>query len=212
MMLYVIRHGETDWNKAKKVQGCTDIPLNDYGRHLARETAEGMKKVRLDLCYTSPLVRAKETAEIVLADRDIPMYEDDRIKEISFGSYEGRRHGEDGQPGSKEFNLFFRDPGNYVPPADGEPLQALYERTADFTREMCLRDDLADKNILVSTHGAAMTALLNQIKGVAIRDFWRDEVPPNCSVTIVEIRDKKARIKEEGIIYYKEEVRRWEAL
>ena len=44
MILYVVRHGETDWNRAHKVQGHTDIPLNNYGRHLARETAEGMKK------------------------------------------------------------------------------------------------------------------------------------------------------------------------
>ena len=49
MMLYIVRHGETDWNRMKKVQGRTDIPLNDYGRHLAEETAEGMKEIRLDL-------------------------------------------------------------------------------------------------------------------------------------------------------------------
>ena len=42
MMLYIVRHGETDWNRMRKVQGHTDIPLNDYGRHLAEETAEGM--------------------------------------------------------------------------------------------------------------------------------------------------------------------------
>ena len=49
MILYVVRHGETEWNRLHKVQGRTDIPLNDYGRHLARETAEGMKSLSLDL-------------------------------------------------------------------------------------------------------------------------------------------------------------------
>ena len=64
MVLYVVRHGETDWNKVKRVQGHTDIPLNEYGRHLARETAKGLKETRIDLAITSPLIRAKETAQI----------------------------------------------------------------------------------------------------------------------------------------------------
>ena len=53
MLLYIVRHGETDWNKAGKVQGRTDIPLNERGRYLAEATAEGMKDVRIDFCYTS---------------------------------------------------------------------------------------------------------------------------------------------------------------
>ena len=70
----------------------------------------------------------------------------------------------------------------------------LYERTGDFLREMISREDLADKNILVSTHGAAMTALLNRIKGnLSVAHFWKDEVPPNCSVTIVRIENGKKR-------------------
>ena len=84
-----MRHGETDWNKKKLVQGRKDIPLNEYGRHLARETSYGMRQYQIDLAYTSPLQRAKETAEILLEGRNIPLYEDQRIQEISFGSYEG---------------------------------------------------------------------------------------------------------------------------
>ena len=89
MVLYVVRHGETDWNKVKRVQGHTDIPLNEYGRHLARETAKGLKETRIDLAITSPLIRAKETAQIILGTRQIPLLEDPRIKEIGFGEYEG---------------------------------------------------------------------------------------------------------------------------
>ena len=89
MIVYIVRHGETDWNRVRRVQGHTDIELNDYGRKLAEETAEGMKEIRLDLCFTSPLKRAKETALIVLGDRQIPVYDEPRIEEISFGRYEG---------------------------------------------------------------------------------------------------------------------------
>ena len=58
MRLYMVRHGETDWNKAKKVQGRADIPLNAYGRELAEKTAEGLRGISFDLAYTSPLSRA----------------------------------------------------------------------------------------------------------------------------------------------------------
>lgn len=214
MRLYIVRHGETDWNRIHRVQGRTDIPLNDYGRHLARETAEGMKDIRIDLGYTSPLLRAKETAQIILGDRDVPLYEDSRIEELSFGSYEGMRTGgEEKDAQSEAFNRFFTDTANYIPPRDAETVPQLYERTGDFLAEICAREDLRDKSVLVSTHGAAMTALLNRIRGnLSVSEFWRDEVPPNCSVTEVEIRDAKPQIIREGVIYYKEKVKKWKTV
>ena len=58
MKLYLVRHGETDWNKVKKIQGQVDIPLNQFGKHLAEETAEGLHDIPFDLCISSPLSRA----------------------------------------------------------------------------------------------------------------------------------------------------------
>lgn len=109
MLLYIVRHGETDWNKAGKVQGRTDIPLNERGRYLAEATAEGMKDVRIDFCYTSPLIRAKETAQIILGEREIPLVEEKRIEEICFGKCEGMKfRGEITDPGSEAFSAFLQ--------------------------------------------------------------------------------------------------------
>ena len=185
MLLYIVRHGETDWNKAGKVQGRTDIPLNERGRYLAEATAEGMKDVRIDFCYTSPLIRAKETAQIILGEREIPLVEEKRIEEICFGKCEGMKfRGEITDPGSEAFQRFFTD-------------------TGCFLSEIADREDLKDSHILISTHGAAMTALLNRIKGnMQIKDFWKYKVPKNCAVSVVEIKGKDIIIKEEGLIYY----------
>ena len=186
MLLYIVRHGETDWNKAGKVQGRTDIPLNERGRYLAEATAEGMKDVRIDFCYTSPLIRAKETAQIILGEREIPLVEEKRIEEICFGKCEG-----------------ITDKENYVPSEGAESISELYERTGCFLSEIADREDLKDSHILISTHGAAMTALLNRIKGnMQIKDFWKYKVPKNCAVSVVEIKGKDIIIKEEGLIYY----------
>ena len=88
-MLYIMRHGRTDWNERHKLQGRTDIPLNEDGRRMAEAAREEYRDVPLDVCYCSPLVRAKETAEIVLRGRDILILTDDRLREMSFGEYEG---------------------------------------------------------------------------------------------------------------------------
>ena len=89
MQIYLIRHGETDYNKSRRIQGQCDIELNNCGRELAKITAQALKDVPFDLVFTSPLKRAKETAEIIVGDRQIPVIEDVRIREISFGEYEG---------------------------------------------------------------------------------------------------------------------------
>ena len=89
MKIYFIRHGETDWNIVKRLQGATDIPLNENGEALARETAEGLKEIPFDMVFTSPLKRAYRTAEIVKGNREIPLIIEERIREICFGDYEG---------------------------------------------------------------------------------------------------------------------------
>ena len=66
MKLYLVRHGQTDWNKEKRLQGQEDIPLNDFGRHLAKETGVGLRNVRFNLCFSSDLKRALETASLIL--------------------------------------------------------------------------------------------------------------------------------------------------
>lgn len=89
LKVYLLRHGLTDWNKLRRVQGSSDIPLNEEGRRVARLTAEGMRDMPIDLVYSSPLKRARETAEIICAGRDVPIVFDERIREIGFGEFEG---------------------------------------------------------------------------------------------------------------------------
>ena len=88
-MLYIMRHGKTEWTKKKILQGRTDIPLCEEGIEMAEKAHEEYKDVHIDVCYCSPLIRARKTAEIVLGGRDIPIISDDRLKEMSFGEYEG---------------------------------------------------------------------------------------------------------------------------
>lgn len=211
MELYIVRHGETDWNKEHRVQGAVDIPLNEYGIHLAKETAEGLREISFDVAYSSPLRRAKKTAEVILAGRDMEIKEDKRIQEICFGSYEGMCiGGEHMAPDSGKFNLFFSDTEHYIPGEGGESVQQLMQRTGEFLDELCQNQELKEKRVLVATHGAAMTALLNNVrKNYEIAKFWDKGVPANCAVTIVEVKAGVPEIVKENLIFYKEKVRAW---
>ncbi|MCR5501936.1 MAG: histidine phosphatase family protein [Lachnospiraceae bacterium] len=179
-MLYVIRHGITDWNLKKKLQGQTDIPLNEEGRRMAKEAAAALRDIHFDLCYSSPLIRAKETAEILLRGRDIPILTDDRLKEMAFGICEGAedyRHLE-----GTSIPVLFRTPEKYTDPPEGaESLDDLFARTGEFLTE-CIYPELnAGKDILIVGHGAMNSAIISNIRHLPRNEFWSTGIP-NCKL------------------------------
>lgn len=87
--LYFIRHGETDWNREKRFQGQTDIPLNQLGREQALALVPYMSSLKIDAAYSSPLSRAYETAEIALSDLNLQIQKEVRLKETNVGEAEG---------------------------------------------------------------------------------------------------------------------------
>ena len=123
MLIYIVRHGLTEWNKLKKLQGAADVPLAKEGILLAEKTGEALKDVKFDICFTSPLSRARQTAECVLGDRNVPIIPDKRIQEINFGDLEGGcvRDAE-GNYIDPQVEMFFRDPVNFKRPENGEDI------------------------------------------------------------------------------------------
>lgn len=203
MKLYIIRHGETEWNVKRRFQGRSDIPLNEEGRRLARVTSEALRDVPFTRIYTSPLKRAYETAMIIKGERDIPVTIEPRIIEISFGEYEGLCCGKENYNiPDPEFMNFFDKPEAYKPPRGAEGIGELKERTADFLHGIVHNKSMENDTILVSTHGAALRGLLSFINNVGIEDFWKGGVHKNCAVTIVEVKDGKTVMIEEGKTYY----------
>ncbi len=203
MILYIIRHGETDLNKKRILQGRSDCELNDYGRELARKTRDGLKDVSFDAAITSPLKRAKETAEIIIGDRKLPLIEEARIQEISFGEYEGLCCGKEHYNiPDKDFMNFFQKPEAYKVPKGGESLEEVIARTGEFLKELIGKRKYADKTILISTHGCALKALLANVRHTPAADFWGGGVHKNCAVTTMEAKDGVVTVLEEGKLYY----------
>lgn len=193
-MLYMIRHGQTDWNKVHKLQGTTDVPLNETGRQMARDAKKTLDEVEFDACYVSPLSRAVETAEILLEGRDIPIIYDDRLKEISFGIFEGTENFMK-DPNSPVYKLF-SDPANFDGEGNVEKFADLYARTGNFLEEVAQPLCRKGKNVLVVAHGAMCLSIYNQLNNVPLAQFW-DNLMKNCELCAV---------KDEDILNYKNRI------
>lgn len=206
MRLYFVRHGETDWNVVKRLQGRTDIPLNQKGVDLAKATGRALRDVPFTRAFTSPLQRAVQTAELILEGRKIPIVPEQRIIEIAFGEYEGLCTREESlEIPDPDFLNFFHAPAKYHPPKGGESFDQLMERTREFIQDITARSEWEEETILITTHGAAVRGLLNAVDGTGVSDFWHGSVPKNCSVAIVESRHGKLRLIEENKVYWTEE-------
>lgn len=205
MYLYIIRHGITAWNKAKRMQGQTDIPLAEEGIELAVRTGKGMSGIPLDLVISSPLSRAVETAECVVRGRNIPMITDQRIQEISFGEWEGECVQDSPELPEGYMEQFFHDPLHLPQAPGGETFLQVRERTGAFLDEICTKTEYQDKNLLISTHGAAGRCLLSHFFEDGDVNIWRTGVPANCSVSIVEIKDGVGKVLEMDKVFGQEE-------
>ena len=197
MKFYILRHGETALNSGGVLQGWLDEPLNENGRRLAVLSGQAMKGIHFDACISSPFIRAKETAEIILRESGnaVQMQFDDRIREIHFGDLEGKPLLELGKAGM----LFYLDPLHFAGFPNGESVRDVCARTQAFLQELIARDD--GKTYLISTHGCAMRAMVNNLKDDPA-DYWFGHAPYNCSVTIVETEGGTPRITAVDKVYY----------
>jgi probable phosphoglycerate mutase len=178
--IYFVRHGETDWNAEARLQGQRDIPLNDFGRVQAEEAGARLRGLVLhceDLAFVaSPLGRTRETMErlrdtIGLAPRAYHL--DDRLRELSFGTWEGLTWKEVRRSNPKGATARERDKWGFVPPG-GESYAMLAERVAPAL------SDLTRETVVVSHGGVARTVLALRC-GVStdeapIVDIWQGRI------------------------------------
>ena len=209
MRLYVMRHSETDWNRAGRTQGHADVHLNANGMKIAALTGDGMADIPIDLCYTSPLARAQETAALVLSRNKYFIEHgaitklDKRIEEIDFGIWEGRlSNPAAGEIDKKEFHMYFKEKDPEFIPEGAETLESVIRRTADFLDDLNSKPEHKDKTILVVTHGCALKCMLRRFSDDPDY-FAKGSVPYNCEVTIIDSSpDGKLAVTERHKLFY----------
>lgn len=154
MKIFITRHGQTEWNALGRLQGRKDIELNEVGKEQALTTGEKIKDEKIDIIITSPLKRARETAEIINKQFNVEIIEDDRLMERCYGDLEGITKVE-----LKEKKIQYPeidDACNYLKNIDifnMETIQDLCARIYECLDEITTK--YKDENVLIVTHGSS---------------------------------------------------------
>lgn len=179
MKIYYVRHGQTDLNLAKKMQGGgTEKELNETGVSQAYNTKKELENVKYDLVICSPMKRAKQTAEIINEGRDIPIITDERIRERKLGDYEGRDVTEEMENNIWDYKLNYNIP-------NGENLHDFEKRIDEFFDD--IKEKYHDKSVLIVAHGEIAKVIKAHLYGMPESQNLAEISMNNCEIIETEI-------------------------
>jgi broad specificity phosphatase PhoE len=184
--LLLVRHGETDWNRDGRWQGHSDTNLNDAGREQARGVAAELDDI--DVIYSSDLARARETAEIIAEAVGRDVRTDERLRERSFGAWEGLTAPDIEERFAEDLASWRL--GDGAGPDDAEPFDVFARRVQSFVDDTVARHP--DETVLVVAHGGTIRVIHALASGLDyVRDHRKIPGVPNCAVARYAAGDGK---------------------
>ena len=177
--LYLIRHGETDYNNALRFQGQTDIPLNQKGIEQAEKVAGFLKDVPLQAIFTSSLQRARTTAEIIGRAKGLEPQATDALREMSFGIWENMNSKDIQKKYAKEWKDFFASPAKTKIP-EGESMSDVQKRA--YPEVQRILDQYPEGDVAFIAHGGIIRVLICTMLGLDLNRSWHLHVG-NASIT-----------------------------
>ncbi|MGF7057056.1 histidine phosphatase family protein [Brassicibacter mesophilus] len=183
--LYLIRHGESEWNILSKVQGQNNVNLTKKGIEQATKAAERLSKEKIDEIYSSDLDRAYDTAKIIADKLKLDVKKLQELREIKFGVWEGLTSSEIKENYKNEHMIWMTEPHKLQLP-EAERLIDVQERMLKGVNK--LMKENKDKNILIVSHGSAIKALILGILDIDLSSYNKISIG-NVGLTIIEYRD-----------------------
>jgi broad specificity phosphatase PhoE len=183
--IVLVRHGETDWNRENRFQGHSDPPLNATGRTQALELAEKLSGDAIVVAYTSPLRRARQTAEIVAERLGVDVRPSASLMEVDVGSWSGLTRGEVEARFPDGFSRWLAYGHGWD---DGETYDELGERVVSGVLEIA--EQHADGLVLAVTHGGPIRSALAAAKGIPFGEARRSiGILENCAIVRITVRN-----------------------
>ncbi len=178
MKIWVTRHGQTNLNRRKLMQGRTDEPLNETGIRQAMEARKAIGDITFDAVYASPLDRAITTASIIGNVDKSQVIIDPRLIETDFGRFEKRHYYLMGPA----MTLYWALPELFPAPKTVESIASMVQRTSEFLKELETKNY---ENVLISCHGGIIRAISGYLENRNNGILWRPK-PHNCEIRIYE--------------------------
>ena len=197
LTLYIVRHGETEWNIENKLQGWMDSALTNKGIEHSLRLQKRLEPVYFQHIYASPSGRAIHTANLIKGLQNIEVKTDENLKEIHLGSWEGKTHDEVKLNEPERYDHFWNAPHLYV--ADtGETFEQLQQRVDNFLSSIVTEH--TEGNILVVTHTVFIKMLLANVKQLPISELWGPPYIKDTSLSIIEFENSSSNILLEADI------------
>ena len=182
MEILLTRHGQTEWNFFKKVQGKADIKLNEKGIEQAKDVKDKLKNKQIDWILCSPLIRAVETANIINDSRNIPILIDEKLSERDFGEFEG-------MPTTDfDYEAFWSYKQN-IQYNKAENIKDFFQRVYGFLDNIYLK--YKDKRILLVAHGGISIPVYCYFNGIPDKDTLLGLALGNCEVAKYVYKEKE---------------------
>ncbi len=181
--IYLTRHGQTNYNLEERMQGHIDAALNSEGIKQAEALAKRIQNDQIDHIYSSPLVRAHKTAQLINTYHGIELKLDDRLKEMGFGSWEGQVIDEIKENYSERAFHFWKEPEKYEP-IDGESFEGVQTRVKSFLSDILKAH--GGQTVLVVCHGMLIRNMLSVLKNEDVSTVWKHPRIYQTCLTIVD--------------------------
>lgn len=177
--LVIVRHGQSQWNLENKFTGWIDIDLSPKGIEEANKASERLKDYKFDVAYTSDLLRAQRTLDIILKNINqdsIPVSKDKALNERMYGDLQGLNKDETRQKFGDEQVKIWRRSYDIAPP-NGESLKDTAARVIPYYEKYIKPDLLAGKNVIISAHGNSLRALMMYLENMSKEKILETEIP-----------------------------------
>lgn len=189
LRLYLVRHGESEWNRSCRYSGQRDIPLSQRGRDQARRLAYRLAAEELDAIYASPLQRARETASIIADERKMPVILDAGLQEIDHGAWQGMTTSEVALQFPSEYALWQLRPHVVTMPR-GEALSHVVHRVQDLLGRLDVQQ--RQGNLVLCSHDAILRVLVLTCLEMGLQHFWK-LCFENACLSMLERQDQSGR-------------------
>lgn len=183
--IYLVRHGQTVWNEEGKLCGSSDVPLSDEGLVQAQKVAARMKNVNLSAVYSSPLLRARQTAEAIASHHNLPVQVEPDLREVDYGEWEGLKVDEAMEKFPELERLRREDPMNFVAPK-GEPMKNFAQRVIAAVQRIALRHP--NETICIVAHQTVNRFILCWVLQMDFR-LWRQLRQDPACVNLLQVRE-----------------------
>lgn len=186
--IILVRHGETDWNKSQRIMGRQSVPLNAEGRRQAKTLAKFLKDVTIDRIYSSPVLRARQTAELMVRGRSLEIIEEESLAEIHYGEWVGKYFAE--VRGSEAFETYWCTPSLAQAPG-GELMSSVLGRAVSFIET--LQNRHTEGRVLLVSHADVIKVILVHCLGINLDQLHKLRVD-NGSLSYLLFANGRVRV------------------